>query len=244
MRIADRSVLRLIRMWLKAPVMEEGDDGRPTMRRQSKGTPQGGVISPLLANAFLHWFDKFFHGANGPKVWANARLVRYADDFVVLARYMGRRIVDFVEGVLEGRMGLTINREKTKVVRIGKGGSFDFLGFTFRRDRDLKGRDLTYLNVLPSKKSVAKERAAIRDLTQARFGLLPVKALVERLNLQLRGWSAYFDLGYPRRAFRQINSYVRTRLWNHLSRRSQRSYRLPANVSVYQHLATLGLVPL
>ena len=74
----------------------------------------------------------------------------------MLARHVGRRIVDFVEGVIEGRMGLTINREKTKVVRIGKGGSLDFLGFTFRRDRDLKGRDSTYLNVLPSKKSVAK----------------------------------------------------------------------------------------
>jgi RNA-directed DNA polymerase len=244
MRVADRTVLRLIRMWLKAPVVEEGDDGRPTMRGQTKGTPQGGVISPLLANAFLHWFDKFFHAADGPRKWANARLVRYADDFVVLARHVGTRIVNFVEGVIEGRMGLTINREKTKVVRVGKGGSLDFLGFTFRRDRDLKGRDTTYLNVLPSKKSTARERAAIRDLTQARFGMIPVPALIERLNRQLRGWAAYFNSGYPRRVFRQINSFTRTRLWHHLSRRSQRPYRLPDDVSVYRHLADLGLVSL
>jgi len=244
MRIADRSVLRLIRMWLKAPVVEEGDDGRPTMRRQSKGTPQGGVISPLLANAFLHWFDKFFHAASGPRKWANARLVRYADDFVVLARHVGTRIVDFVEGVIEGRMGLTINREKTRIVRVGKSGSFDFLGFTFRRDRDLKGRDSTYLNVLPSKKSLAKERAAVRDLTQARLGMIPVPALIERLNLQLRGWAAYFDFGYPRRAFRQINWFARLRLWNHLRRRSQRGYRAPDHTSIYEHLKSLGLISL
>jgi RNA-directed DNA polymerase len=244
MRVADRSVLRLIRMWLKAPVVEEDDDGRPTMRRQPKGTPQGGVISPLLANAFLHWFDKFFHAANGPKTWANARLVRYADDFVVLARHVGRRIVDFVEGVIEGRMGLTINREKTRVVRVGKGGSFDFLGFTFRRDRDLKGRGTTYLNVLPSKKAVAKERMSIRVLTDHRLGMLPVQTLVERLNLQLRGWAAYFDFGYPRQAFRRINWFARRRLWNHLSRRSQRGHRKPDERSVYAHLASLGLVSL
>jgi RNA-directed DNA polymerase len=244
MRISDGSVLKLIRMWLKAPVLEQDDEGRRTMRRQPKGTPQGGVISPLLANAFLHWFDKFFHAASGPRQWANARLVRYADDFVVLARHVGRRIVDFVEGVIEGRMGLTINREKTKVVRIGHGESLDFLGFTFRRDRDLRGRETTYLNVLPSKKSVNRERAAIRDLTGATAGMIPIRAMIRRLTRQLRGWAAYFDFGYPRRAFRKINWFVQSRLRQHLGRRSQRPYRPPRGVSFYEHLRTLGLLSL
>ncbi|MDF1525887.1 MAG: reverse transcriptase domain-containing protein [bacterium] len=89
MRIVDRSVLKLIRMWLEAPVVEQ--DGSPP-RRSRKGTPQEGVISPLLANIFLHWFDTFFHGPGGPARWANAKLVRYADDFVVMARYQGVRL--------------------------------------------------------------------------------------------------------------------------------------------------------
>ena len=79
-RIADRSVLKLIRMWLETPVVEEDGTGRKTGRRSLRGTPQGGVISPLLANSFLHWFDRAFHAAHGPARWADARLVRYADD--------------------------------------------------------------------------------------------------------------------------------------------------------------------
>jgi RNA-directed DNA polymerase len=244
MRISDRSVLNLIRMWLKAPVLEEGDDGRPMMRRQPQGTPQGGVISPLLANAFLHWFDKFFHDDDGPRQWANARLVRYADDFVVLARYVGKRIVNFIEGAIEGRMGLKINRKKTQVVNLAAGGSLDFLGFTFRYDRDLNGRGHKYLNVLPSKKSTTKERDALRDLTRAACGSTPIRVLIQRVNRQLRGWANYFDFGYPRRIFRQINWFVRRRLRKHLNRRSQRKYRLGPNVSFYARLAKLGFVPL
>jgi RNA-directed DNA polymerase len=114
-RIADRSVLKLIRMWLRVPVVEEDEDGRPKVGRSRQGTPQGGVISPLLANAYLHWFDKVFHRSTGPRQWANARMVRYADDFVVLARYQGNKLRQFVEGFLEGHMGLSINREKTRV---------------------------------------------------------------------------------------------------------------------------------
>ena len=88
----DGSVLKLIRMWLKAVIMEpgKGPDDPPKCSRSKQGTPQGGVISPLLANLYLHWFDRMFHRCDGPYQWANARLVRYADDFVIMARYVDR----------------------------------------------------------------------------------------------------------------------------------------------------------
>jgi len=117
MRISDSPVLKLIRMWLQAPVVEPGKGGGsgPTARRMGKGTPQGGVISPLLANLYLHWFDYVFHRNDGPAHWAKARLVRHADDFVVLARYLGDNLTVWIELKLEGWLGLEINREKTRV---------------------------------------------------------------------------------------------------------------------------------
>jgi RNA-directed DNA polymerase len=111
-RIVDSSVLKLIRMWLRAVVVEPGDKpgDPPKVSRSKQGTPQGGVISPLLANLYLHWFDKLFHRGDGPYRWADARLIRYADDFVILAKYVGPRITTFVEQTLQGRFGLTVNR--------------------------------------------------------------------------------------------------------------------------------------
>jgi RNA-directed DNA polymerase len=94
-----------------------------------KGTPQGGVISPLLANIYLHWFDEVFHRQSGPAQWANAKLVRYADDFVVMARFQSGKLIGFIESKLEGWLGLEINREKTRVVKLNeKGTALDFLG--------------------------------------------------------------------------------------------------------------------
>jgi RNA-directed DNA polymerase len=92
MRITDRSVLKLIRMWLKAPVVEPDEKGGLKVTRNKAGTPQGGVISPLLANIYLHWFDKVFNSQSGPANWANARIIRYADDLVIMARYQGDRL--------------------------------------------------------------------------------------------------------------------------------------------------------
>ena len=242
MRIADRSVLKLIRMWLKTPVVGKDDDGRPQVRRSRQGTPQGGVISPLLANAYLHWFDKVFHMKSGPRQWANARLVRYADDFVVLARYQGDRLREFVEGFIEERMDLTINRNKTKVVRLRKGESLDFLGFTFRYDLDLKGRGHRYLNVQPSKKALARQRTKLKEMTESRLCYKPIPALIRDINRQLSGWANYFRFGYPRQAFRAVNWYTRKRLTVHLRRRSQRRYRPPDGLSMYQQLSRLGLL--
>jgi RNA-directed DNA polymerase len=241
MRIVDRSVLDLIRMWLQTPIIDKRDGGSP--RRSSQGTPQGGVISPLLANVYLHWFDKFFHGAQGPASWAKAKLVRYADDLVVLARYQGMTLRGWLEDTLENRMGLRVNREKTRVVALEEdGASLDFLGFTFAYRPDLQGRGWRYLNVAPSKKSLSRERQQLRDLTAKKHCFKPLPALICEINRHLHGWTRYFDYGYPRMAFRHLNSYVRYRLSRHLRRRSQRRYRTAEGVSFYRHLAQLGLV--
>jgi RNA-directed DNA polymerase len=244
MRVTDSGVLGLIRGWLRAPVIEcDEKTGKPQPPRKSdgKGTPQGGVISPLLANVYLHWFDVMFHRESGPRHWANARLVRYADDFVVMARYQGYRIDEWLDAKLEGWLGLSINREKTKVVNLGQAESLDFLGFTFRYDRDLFGSDKTYLNVMPSKKSLKKARDAIREKTGPSKCYKPTPEVVKDLNTFLRGWSNYFEFGYPRKAFRDVCHYARQRMVTHLNRRSQRKYHRPQGMSHYQYLQHLGL---
>lgn len=243
MRVTDGRVLELIRGWLRAPVIEEDErGGRRPPQKTEKGTPQGGVISPLLANVYLHWMDVMFHRASGPAHWANARLVRYADDFVVMARYQGARIEEWLAGHLEDWLGLTINREKTSVVRLHQSESLDFLGFTFRLDRDLRGRGHRYLNVQPSKKSLAKAREAIRAKTGPRMCFKPSPEIVEDLNTFLRGWCGYFNYGYPRKAFRDLGHYARGRMITHLNRRSQRKYHRPKGMSHYQYLQHLGLI--
>ena len=245
-RIADRSVLKLIRMWPGAPVIEEDENGRKTGRRQKKGTPQGGVISPILANSFLHWFDRAFHGTGGPASWAKARLVRYADDFVIMAKYVSPRLRQWIESVLQDRLGLEINQEKTSVVKVSEPGEcLDFLGYSFRYDDDLKGRSWKYLNRFPSKKSLARARDRIRELTATRLGGLPIGTVVRRLNRFLIGWSNYFGRGYPRQAFRAINHFVQLRMMRHLKRRSQRSLKPPENLGWYGFLyKRLGVVQL
>jgi RNA-directed DNA polymerase len=246
MRVVDRSVLKLIRMWLQSPVVESAGKGKPgTWTRPRKGTPQGGVISPLLSNLYLHWFDKLFYRADGPAQWAGAKLVRYADDFVVLARYQGSRLTGWVESKLEGWLGLEINREKTRVVKLKEeGASLDFLGFTFRYYDDLKGQGWRYLHVGPSAKALKKERKKLHDMTDHRQSFQPIPQLIEQLNRHRKGWKNYFDFGYPAVAFGEINSYVRDRLTQHLRRRSQRPFRPPEGVSYYEQIRRFGLVRL
>lgn len=247
MRISDRHVLKLIRMWLRAPVVESkgrrGRGGGGMASCSKKGTPQGGVISPLLANIYLHWFDKVFHKGDGLAYWARARLVRYADDFVVLARYIDQRITGWIEAKIEGWLGLEINRDKTRMVNLRRvGESLDFLGYTFRYDRDRYGRGHRYLNMMPSKKALARQREKLREMTSARMCFKPIPTLIGEINEHLRGWSNYFAWGYPRKAFREINSYVRQRLYYHLSRRSQRPWRPPAGRTYYAQLERMGLI--
>lgn len=247
MRVTDGSVLKLIKMWLEAPVVEEpsgckGGGSGARWSRSKKGTPQGGVISPLLANIYLHWFDEVFHRQSGPAQWANAKLVRYADDLVVVARYQSERLTEFIESKLEDWLGLEINREKTRVVKLSeKGASLDFLGFTFRYDRDLKGRNRRYLNIVPSKKSMIREREKIRKMTGKEMCFKPIPVVIGEINRHLRGWSNYFTFGYPRQAFRALNWYVRERMTIHLQRRSQRPYRTRGRTH-YAESSRLGLL--
>jgi RNA-directed DNA polymerase len=241
MRITDRSVLALLRSWLETPVVETDGQGRKTAHRPTQGSPQGGVISPLLANVYLHWFEHLFHRPDGPAVWAKARLVRYADDFVILARYQGDRLQSWVEQTLEGRFKLTINREKTRVVKLAeRGASLSFLGFTFQYYRDLHGREHRYLNVCPATKSVIRFRENLHSLLAAN-PVTPIPTLIGRVNRMLSGWKQYFSLGYPKLAFHAVNSYTVLSLTRHLKRRSQRSFRPPEGVSYYAQLQCLGL---
>jgi RNA-directed DNA polymerase len=242
MRIADRQVLRLVRLWLETPIAEDDERGRRTLRRNSQGTPQGGVISPLLANVYLHWFEVRFHRAEGPGAWAKAKIVRYADDFVVMARHLGGRIVEWIESTLEGRFRLKINRQKTRVVRMRQtDAELDFLGFTFRYERDRFGRNHRYLHVEPSSKAEQRLRDKIREQTGPQWCWLPLPNLVKRLNLLLQGWWAYFRHGYPHRVAYRLDGYLLMRLWRHLGRRSQRRYRIPGEESLKAHLQSLGL---
>lgn len=245
MRVVDGSVLRLIRQWLKAPVMEPAGNGKGgKMTRNDKGTPQGGVISPLLANLYLHWFEVVLLRELG-RGRIGAGLVRYADDFVILARNLSEPLKAFVEEKLEGWMGLRINREKTRCVNLREEGQrLDFLGYSLRYDRDLRGHSWKYLNVFPSPKSLKRERAKLRDMTDKRQCFTPVPELIARINRHLKGWANYYAYGYPRNAFRGINHYVRQRLTKHLERRSQRPYKLPEGQTYYQHLNKLGLITL
>lgn len=240
MRVADRSVLGLTRMWLEAPIMEEKQ-----RFNNERGTPQGGVASPLLANIYLHWFDKKFHRQDGPAHWAKARLTRYADDFVTQARYQGSRLKEWTQGQLEGWLGLVINREKTRTIQLKEeGATLDFLGYSFRYEKDLKGRPWRYLNLFPSKKSLEREREKIRELTGPKQCFKPVSELVEELNEHLAGWKNYFKVGYCRREFRKINYFVQCRMVRHLKRRSQRGYKFPKGLSVYGYLNQLGVLQL
>lgn len=245
-RIADRSILGLIRQWLRSPVVE--GDGKPGRGQKTthprQGTPQGGVISPLLANIYLHELDKRWYAPGGPRERYKARLVRYADDFVVLARYIGEPIHRAVAGIVEGVLGLKLNREKTRVVDLqDEKASLDFLGFTFRRDKDLYGQPRRYLNVEPSAKAQKRLRERIRQIVNS-GNKQPIPEMIQSVNKVLVGWANYFRFGYPRKAFRRVNHYVRDRLTRHMRRRSQRRCRALQGPSVYAALQRAGLVSL
>jgi len=243
-RIADRSVLSLIRMWLKCTIVDKDDrSGKSKMTKPKEGTPQGGVISPLLANIFLNYFDKvFYETKSSPLCFANARLVRYADDFVIMAKYISARITRWVEEKIEGKLALRINLEKTTIVDLCKQGNhLNFLGYTFRKDKDKLGRDKRYLNIFPSKKTVK----SIKEKIKSKFMnyRMPLTEVIEEVNVILRGWKNYYNAGYPRKVFREINRYIQVCTYSSLRNRSQRKSKpFRKGESVYAGLKRYGLI--
>jgi RNA-directed DNA polymerase len=238
-RVVDGSVLHLIRMWLKCPVKE----GSGPLVKSSAGTPQGGVISPLLSNVYLHEMDLRWHRQGGPGELYNARLVRFADDFVVLARYIGPPIVRFLTDLLEGKMGLSINREKTRILNLNEAGqSLDFLGYTFRFDRSLKGRG-RYLNLFMSKKSLARKRAHVKEATSRKCGSQLID-VIAGLNADLIAGLRYYSHGYPSAPFSVMDRYLGVRFRRFLRNRSQKRMKVPKGMTVESWLYSLGLLRL
>lgn len=241
-RITDGNVLKLIKMWLNSTVQENNDKGNGIkITHPKEGCPQGGCISPLLSNIYLHCFDKTFHETRSAKAGI-AKLVRFADDFVILADTIGTNCCRFVEEKIEKWLGLTINKEKTKIIDLKQGNELNFLGYVFRFHKDLKGRGHKYLHMGASKKAINKEKEALRELTDKKYCYLPIPELIGKMNEQIRGWKEYFSKGYPRMAYREINRYARECMINHLQKRSQRHYKPPEGVSRYKHVYELGLI--
>jgi len=201
-RISDRRVLKLIRQWLEAGVMEDG-----TVRETLAGTPRGGVISPLLANIYLNKLDR---------IWA-ARccqlgiLVRYADDFVAMcrtesqAREALRRI-----GLVMDRLGLTLHPAKTRMVDLRRGKeSFVFLGCTIRKKRSIqRAPGKHFMQRWPSPKAMKKLRDRVSELTSKRQSGKDVKQIVAELTPVLRGWGNYFRTGNADREFNKMDGFV------------------------------------
>lgn len=239
MRIADRQILKLIHKWLKAPVWESGK----AMKANDKGVPQGGVISPLLANIYMHWFDKIFHGSEGPGTRAKAILVRYADDFVIMARYMNKEIVSWVESKLETRFGLTVNLEKTKIVNLNDPKSkLKFLGFELRRVPIRHRQHVNMCLITPSDKSKKKAAERVSEITDSKNGFKPIEMIVKELNQFLIGWGNYFKLGHPGQTFNKLNYHVQNRVYRFLQRRSQKGFRKPSREqSWYGYIQELGI---
>ncbi|MDR0328596.1 MAG: group II intron reverse transcriptase/maturase [Planctomycetaceae bacterium] len=234
-RIADRQVLRLIRMWLTAPIIEKDKQGQTTRKCPNRGTPQGGVISPLLSNLYLHWFDKVFYGTGNPFKCADAQLIRFADDFVIMADCIDDRMIKWVEAKIEEWMELSINREKTRVIMTKQSGTtLDFLGYSFRYDRSLRSKNGWYWNRIPSKKSLKRFRARVHEITSNDFR--PIGVVIIRLNRFMRGWSNYYGTGYPSQAFNALNHYVNGRIWKFLRHLSQRPFKPPEGMSWYEFI--------
>jgi RNA-directed DNA polymerase len=216
-RIVDRDMLHLIKMWLKVPVEERDENGKPRVSGGKKsmcGTPQGGVISPLLANLYMNRFLKYWR-ITGRGEFFQAQVVNYADDFVILSRRKAAGALDWTRGVMS-RIGLTLNEAKTHI-RQANAERFDFLGYTFGPQRFRKDGSV-YLGMSPSKKSVARLRAKVEGLMKS-GNVKPWPEVRDRLNATLRGWSNYFCLGDRYPAYRAVNHYVYQRVRVFLRRR-------------------------
>jgi group II intron reverse transcriptase/maturase len=236
-RISDRRVLKLIRQWLRAGVMEEGE-----VRTTLAGTPQGGVISPLLANIYLHLLDRLW----AAKCGSLGVLIRYADDFVVMSptESKAKEALRQIEFVMN-KLGLTLHPEKTRMVNLRRGkGSFVFLGCTIRKKRSiLRNPRAYYMHRWPSPKARKRLRDRVRDITDRRNSGKDGKQIIAELNPVLRGWGNYFRTGTCRREFHQMDDFVYRRLVRWQERRGgQRAGR--SIVWTPKHFYGMGLYQL
>jgi RNA-directed DNA polymerase len=207
-RIVDKQILRLIKMWLKAPIVEEREDGKKEYKGNDKGTPQGGVISPLLANIYLNVLDTLW-AVKKVQERLGARLVRYADDSVILCRGNADRILKGVKRVLED-LGLTLNEEKTRVVD-ARQEMFQFLGFSIGMKRGMRTGKM-YPHTEPSKKALKHIRSEIKQLTTERYSAIPTEEVIRRVNEVARGWVGYFRFGNCTEAMYSLRYYLGYRM--------------------------------
>jgi len=223
-RISDPRMLKLIIKWLKAPIFE--DNQFKGGKRNKVGTPQGGVISPLLSNIYLHLLDRIVNNPKSLFSKYGIKIVRYADDFVLMGEKINQQAIEKLKELIN-RMGLTINESKTRLVE-AKQEAFHFLGFTMSYDKDTKGRNIRYWNVTPSKKSEQKIRDKVKEYLKS-HGHSNVYTVTNDLNAILRGWLNYFDIqgvSYPAMSKRRLRYYLSNSIYRYYNRKSQRKCRL------------------
>jgi RNA-directed DNA polymerase len=216
-RIVDRHVLRLIKLWLKAPIEERDDDGARRIgggKSNMRGTPQGGVVSPLLANIYMNRFLKYWRLTGRGEAF-RAHVIAYADDFVILSRGCAAEAMAWMKVVMT-RLGLTLNEAKTSL-KNARQERFDFLGYSFGPHR-YKANGRWYLSASPSKKSMQRFKAKVGNLLMPGNND-PWPEVRDTLNRSLLGWSNYFCHGTRRSAFRGVDLYVYERVRDFLARR-------------------------
>ncbi len=241
-RIVDRDMLRLIKMWLKVPVEEREENGKRRLtggKDHDRGTPQGGVISPALANLYMNRMLKGWRQTRRGEQF-RAQIVNYADDFVILSRGKAKEALEWTHGVLE-RLELTLNVKKTSVRNAG-GERFDFLGYTFGPHYSMRtGRE--YIGYSPSKKSVGRIKENVGKLLVPSH-VKPWTEVRERLNQKLRGWRAYFGCGSTAKAYRAVDEYVYDTVRHFLRRRHKVSSQGTSQFPEERVFGSLGVVRL
>jgi len=218
-RVVDSAILHVIKLWLKAPVIGEDKDGtRKNVgggKANSKGTPQGGVISPLLSNCYLHLLDRIW-GKHQLRWKLRARIVRYADDFVVLCAGKVDAPLNTVRHVLD-RLDLTLNETKTRIVD-ARQESFNFLGFAIRVNKSWRtGKSFTH--ICPAPKSFVKIKDRITRLTERERTPIPLEDIVGSMNATLRGWANYFHYRNSSKVLDKVKNHAEQRLRTHLMKR-------------------------
>ena len=217
-RVVDGAVLALIKQWLKAPVMGDNENGKTACvgggKGNRRGTPQGGVISPLLSNIYLHLMDRIWQRHDMARK-LQATLVRYADDFVVLCRKDAATPLSIIRTIL-GRLELELNESKTRIVDADKEG-FSFLGFDLKMNVGAKGG--RYPHIQPRDKAVVKVKTRIREITARNRTGIPIDDVVRDVNRVLRGWSGYFHYRNSSAVFLKVKRHAEERLRTHLRKR-------------------------